>query len=167
MDKSTVYFIDITYISKRCQVVIVLIGIFLFASYYNSHGEIGITKTVIDGDTIDISVNGTLVRLRFAGIAAPELHNIVPCAAALGLAAKTRVVQLLSGQTVRYDSLGFDKYKRTIAMVYIGDIWISELLIKEGLARRVASYPVARADRSRLIAAEADAKAAHRGLWGP
>lgn len=127
----------------------------------------GVVRDVLDGDTIDAAVNGTLVRLRFAGIGAPEVHNLVPCAAALGLAAKARVVQLLSGQTVRYEVLGFDKYRRTIAMLYVGDVWVSELLVREGLARRVASYPVAKADRLKLITAEAEAKAAHRGIWGP
>jgi micrococcal nuclease len=130
-----------------------------------AHTAMGTVRDILDGDTADVAVNGTLVRLRFSGIAAPEVHNIVPCAAAMGLAAKARVVQLLSGQTVRYESLGLDKYKRVIAMVFLGDVWISELMVREGLARRVSSYPVAKSDRSRLIAAEAEAKTAHRGLW--
>jgi micrococcal nuclease len=131
------------------------------------HAATGTVTHVLDGDTVDLSVHGTLVRLRFAGIGAPETHSLVPCAAAFGLAAKARVVQLLGGQTVRYESLGLDKYRRTIAMLYVGDVWLSELLVREGLARRVASYPVAKADRAKLIAAEAEAKAAHRGLWSP
>jgi micrococcal nuclease len=144
-----------------------LLLIFVLSLTTSAGAATGMIAHVLDGDTADIRVNGTLVRLRFAGIAAPELNNIVPCATTFGLAAKARVVQLLSGQTVRYESLGLDKYRRVIAMLYLGDIWVSELLVKEGLARRVASYPVAKADRVRLVAAEAEAKATHRGLWGP
>lgn len=146
---------------------LLLVLTFILGLVVPAGGATGAVRTILDGDTADISVNGTLVRLRFAGIAAPEKNNIVPCAKAHGLTSKARMVQLLTGQEIRYESLGLDKYKRIIAMVYLGDIWVSELLVREGLARYVAHYPMAKADRHRLIAAEAEAKAAHRGLWRP
>jgi micrococcal nuclease len=146
---------------------IFLVLMFMLSLVASIDAATGTVREVLDGDTADVSVSGTIMRLRFAGIGAPELHSLVPCSSALGLAAKARVVELLSGQVVRFESLGLDKYNRTIAMVYVGDLWVSEMLVREGLARRVASYPVSKADRRRLIAAEAEAKAAHRGLWGP
>jgi len=142
-----------------------LVLTFILSLTAPANAATGTVREILDGDTVDISVNGTLVRLRFAGIGAPELHNIVPCAAALGLAAKARVVQLLAGQEIRYESLGLDKYKRIIAMIYLDDVWVSELLVREGLARLIPAYPVAKVDRARLIAAEAEARTAHRGLW--
>jgi len=74
---------------------------------------------IIDGDTFEY--NGE--RFRIYGYDAPELDELS------GLAAKLRLSAILSvNPVVVIKRLGKDKYGRTIAKVFVGDIDIVELL---------------------------------------
>jgi hypothetical protein len=74
---------------------------------------------VIDGDTVDI--DGT--RIRILSIDTPETFRS-RCENELkrGLAAKQRLTELLGQGEVSYTPDGTDRYGRTLATVYVGDV---------------------------------------------
>jgi len=67
---------------------------------------------VVDGDTINVLIDGIETRVRYKGIDAPELDQ------ANGLFAKEFLERLLDGKELLLDESGKDKYGCTIAFVF-------------------------------------------------
>lgn len=89
--------------------------------------ELYLVKNVIDGDTIELE-DGR--KIRYIGINAPESgQNFYE-------ESKKRNKELVEGKKVKleFDVEKFDKYGRTLAYVFVGDIFVNLQLVKEGLA---------------------------------
>ena len=86
----------------------------------------------IDGDTLAIGKE----RIRIIGLDTPELHP-ARCQAEreLGERAKARLQELACRPELEVVRTGRDRYRRTLARVYVGEGSIAEILIAEGLAR--------------------------------
>lgn len=89
-------------------------------------------KEVIDGDTILLSDNR---RIRYIGIDAPESGGLKP-AEYYGDTAKEINRDLTEGKAVRIetDLDRVDNYGRTLAYVYVGDIFVNGRLVELGAA---------------------------------
>jgi endonuclease YncB( thermonuclease family) len=99
---------------------------------------------VIDGDTVDI--DGT--RIRILRIDTPEtFRSHCENEYRFGLAAKQRLTELLDKGDVSYTPDGFDRYGRTLARVYTGEVDVGEVLLKEGYAPPYVPGPEAKAKR--------------------
>jgi endonuclease YncB( thermonuclease family) len=118
---------------------------------------------VVDGDTLEIA--GT--RIRLEGIDAPEGDQQCARAGAGGGGATwrcgqaaTEELQRLVGRTpVRCDSRGTDKYGRTLAICYSGDINVNSEMVRRGLAWAFVKYSNA------YITEEAEARSRGIGIW--
>jgi micrococcal nuclease len=128
---------------------------------------------VVDGDTVDIvdDVRGRL-RIRLLGIDTPETKKPGYTVGCSGLQASEFAESTLLGQRVAFvtdPSQGmYDRYGRTLANLDKADGW--DYSVEAARAGAAHSYiyhghPSARADE--IAAAEQEAKAAGRGLWGP
>lgn len=86
---------------------------------------------VIDGDTIQLAGE----KIRILDIDTPETWK-PRCAQerAVGLAAKARLVGLLSRGQIAVDRRGRDRYGRTLAVVHAGGVSVGEVLLREGHA---------------------------------
>ncbi len=123
----------------------------------------------VDGDTVVVDIDGQEERVRFIGIDTPESvapNRPVEC---FGPEAKKRTAALLpSGTLVRLerDVEARDKYDRLLAYVIRDDddLFVNRLLVEEGYAESIA-FPPNTTRQGELDAAEADARADHRGLW--
>jgi micrococcal nuclease len=125
---------------------------------------------VIDGDTVVLASGA---HLRYIGIDAPEVRKRVAGRWTLdpqpfSEAATWENRRLVEGRTVRleFDAERNDRYGRTLAYVFVGDVFVNARLVEMGLARARA-YPPDTRYRARLEAAQRAARAAGRGLWGP
>ena len=118
---------------------------------------------VTDGNEIVVRINGRDYNVRYLGIQDPEDGECFAAEAA------ARNAQLVLGQTVRLeiDVTQNDWYGMMPRYVYVGDELINATLVREGYARAidVKNDPNVRY-RELLLAAEADARANERGLWG-
>jgi len=86
---------------------------------------------VTDGDTIRIGSE----RIRIVGLDAPEMNGKCREERRLAQRAKEALqIELASGQ-VEIVRQGKDRYKRTLARVYVDDRDVSSSLIAKGLAR--------------------------------
>ncbi len=88
----------------------------------------GICTYVVDGDTIDVQGVG---RIRFVGVNTPERGQ------SGYQEAKDFVVSQCLGKTIGLDidnAKHYDKYGRTLAVVYVGDTNLNAELLKKGYA---------------------------------
>lgn len=93
-------------------------------------GELAQVTHIVDGDTIDVSINGTTYRVRYIGMDTPERG--APCARE----ATTANADLVWGQTVRLvrDVSETDRYDRLLRYVYVGDTFVNGVLVSGGWA---------------------------------
>ena len=102
--------------------------------------------TIIDGDTIAVGHE----RIRILSIDTPEtFRSRCENELVLGLRAKERLRELLDSGDIRIERDGQDRYRRTLANVFAGDIDVGETLIREGYALRYEPGRVAKLRRLR------------------
>lgn len=126
-----------------------------------------VTQT-IDGDTIEIELNGKTERVRMIGIDTPETHDPRKPVQCFGEAAATHTKQLLEGKNVRLEAnpqdADRDKYRRLLRYVYLPDgTLINAKLIEDGYAFAYTVFPHPKLDDFRAF--ESTARTANRGLW--
>jgi len=139
-------------------------------------GERVTASAALDGATLRLD-DGRVLRL--AGIDTPQAELPRTDAAAaprrraassvedLAEAARTALNDLTQGRDVAlyYEERRNDRYGRVVAHAVIGaDLWIETELLRRGLARVHTTFDTAAA-AAPLLAAEAQARAARRGLW--
>ena len=131
-------------------VVLALLAAFLVAAEPSSFSAR--VERVIDGDSLELA-SGEQVRL--FGIDSPESDQ--PYADG----ARAELARLVQGKTVRLEVRDHDRYGRTVARVFAGDVDVNLALVREGAAWVYRNYTKDRA----LITAEENARSARRGLW--
>lgn len=130
----------------------------------------GVVRWVVDGDTVDITIDGTEERVRLLGIDTPETKVPDTPAECFGPEAAARTAQLLPvGTRVRLerDIVGRDDYGRLLAYVYRLDdeTFINESLVREGFARLLFIRPNF-AYQDQMVDAARAAEQEGLGLWG-
>ena len=129
-----------------------------------TRSDLVLVRSVIDGDTIDVT---TIGRVRLLGIDAPEIGRGYDSSAPFAREARDRATSLLLHRWVRLEQEGaaLDVYSRHLAYVLTEDgVCVNTALVREGLARVSARVPLTRLPE--LQRAEAEAQAYRRGMWG-
>lgn len=122
---------------------------------------------VVDGDTIEVDLDGHEEDVRYIGIDTPESVKPDSPVECFGPEASERNHELVDGRRVRlvFDRERRDVYGRLLAYVYVGDELINAELLRGGYAQTLEIEPnTSHAEQFREI--ESDAAAAERGLWG-
>jgi endonuclease YncB( thermonuclease family) len=99
-------------------------------------GDIATVNRVVDGDTIDVTINGQPFTVRYVGVNTPERDEVCYTEATAANAA------LVQGQTVRLvkDVSETDRFGRLLRYVYVGNTFVNQTLVQQGWAE-AASYP--------------------------
>ncbi len=121
---------------------------------------------VIDGDTIEVDINGITYKVRYIGIDAPELNDEGCEFSALAQEATRCNSQLVRGKTIllEKDVSEIDQYGRLLRYVYVDDIFVNAELVRQGLAWAKAYEPDTKY-QDYLEEMEAKAKQAEIGIW--
>lgn len=120
---------------------------------------------VVDGDTVDLEDLG---RVRLIGVDTPETVDPRRPVQRYGKEASQFLTRLVLHEKVRveYDQEKVDKYKRTLAYLYLDDgTFINAELIKQGYGFAYTKFPFKYLDDFRAY--EKDARENQRGLWAP
>ena len=120
----------------------------------------------MDGDTIEVMIEGKTDRVRYLGIDAPETVDPRKPAQCFGIEASKKNKELVAGKIVRLekDSTERDTYNRLLRYLWLDDALINEALVAEGFAR-AATYPPDVKYEERFAWAERAAREEKRGLW--
>jgi endonuclease YncB( thermonuclease family) len=124
---------------------------------------------VVDGDTIVVDLEGKRTSVRYLGIDTPETHHPTDGADYWGFeAAEANRAMVREGQvvTLQRDISEADHYGRLLRYVFVGDTLVNAELVRIGLARVLFYGPDVRY-KHEIMAAEEEARAAGRGLYGP
>jgi endonuclease YncB( thermonuclease family) len=115
----------------------------------------GRVVTVHDGDTVTVLAAGVERRVRLVGIDAPERGQPYGNVARRGLAER------VGGRAVTVLERGTDGYGRTLGRVVVDGDDANAAQVRDGHAWVFRRFE----NDAALIALEAEAKAARRGLW--
>lgn len=124
-------------------------------------GQPAVVVDVIDGDTIDVVLDGAEERVRYIGIDSPERGVCFEDEATAANAALVEGRDVLLEADIENDR---DSFGRLLRYVHVDGLFVNEELVRLGVAEATTRFPE-RAYRDVLLAAEAEAKAEGRGLW--
>lgn len=124
---------------------------------------------VVDGDTIDVDLDGKTERLRLIGIDTPETvdpRKIIQC---FGIEASNKSKEILTGNQVRLEADSSqgerDKYNRLLRYVFLEDgTNFNQLMIKQGYAHEY-TYDTDYKYQQEFKDAENYARQNRLGLW--
>ena len=129
-------------------------------------GELVKVVRVVDGDTINVEINGKVEPVRYIGIDTPETVDPRKPVQCFGVESSKKNKELLEGKTVRLetDITDRDKYNRLLRYVWLDDILINQKLVEDGFAKSY-SYPPDIKYQDKFVAAEKKAREDKLGLW--
>ena len=119
---------------------------------------------VVDGDTIEVDLDGASYRVRYILVDTPETYGGVE---PFGPEASEANRRLVEGKTVwlEKDVSETDRYGRLLRYVYVDDLLVNEELLRLGVAQ-VATYPPDIKYVDRFLQVQRQAQAGGVGLWG-
>jgi len=123
-----------------------------------ANGQQARVTRVIDGDTIDVTIDGTGYRVRYIGINTPERDE--PCYSEATAANRA----LVEGRTVTLvrDQSETDRFGRLLRYIYVDNINVNAQLVAQGWAEAV-EYPPDTAQTAFFRELERRARAANLG----
>jgi micrococcal nuclease len=115
---------------------------------------------IVDGDTIEVQIDGASYKVRYIGIDTAEVGD--PCSAEATAANR----QLVEGETVELekDVSETDRYGRLLRYVYVGDTMVNAELVHQGFAQ-VYTYPPDVKYNEEFLDLQREARDAERGCW--
>jgi micrococcal nuclease len=121
--------------------------------------------SVVDGDTIDVNIEGQEERIRLIGVGAPEVYGGEECFGRAASDFTKSVVQPGTPVTLEKDVSERDRYGRLLRYGYLLDgRMFNEVLVAEGYAQ-VATFPPDVKHTDRFLEAQRRAREAGSGLW--
>jgi micrococcal nuclease len=122
---------------------------------------------VIDGDTIEVQIDGVEYDVRYIGIDTPETVAPGQPVGCFGPEASARNKALVDGRTVglEKDVSETDRFGRLLRYVWLGDLMVNAALVADGYAL-ASTYPPDVKHSELFAGLQAEAREAGRGLWG-
>jgi len=169
---------------KTAASVIVTLIVILLGYWQTSHPQSVITRTLsktqpglyvvtkaVDGDTIEVNMNGKTEPIRFIGVDTPETHDPRKAIQCFGVAAAAFTKGSLEahGNHVRLEAdplnTNRDRYNRLLRYVYLPDnTLLNAEIIKQGYGFAYLGFPFTKSDE--FHAYELIARTQNKGLWG-
>lgn len=124
----------------------------------------------VDGDTIDVNMNGSIETIRFIGVDTPETHKPntpVQCYGPEAAAFTKKTIGRYGKVRLQADPLDTnrDVYGRLLRYVYLPDgTLMEEQIIRGGYGFAYLDFPFSM--KARFATAQSAAQAAKAGLWG-
>ncbi len=133
----------------------------------NTPGLYQVTK-FDDGDTIIVSMEGKLEKIRFIGVDTPETHDPRKPIQCFGKAASAHTKEIIGENRVRLEAdptnSNRDRYGRLLRYVYLPDgTLVNKKIIADGYGFALVAFPFTKMEEFKQ--AQKDARENDRGLW--
>ncbi|MBI3485701.1 thermonuclease family protein [Candidatus Daviesbacteria bacterium] len=132
--------------------------------------QVKVTR-VIDGDTIEVEINGELKKLRYIGVNTPETVDPRRPVQCFGKEASAENKRLLEEKSVylEKDISETDKYGRLLRYVYLplsdgSVVFINDYLVRQGFAY-ASTFPPDVKYQDKFLVSQKEASDNLRGLW--
>ena len=127
--------------------------------------------SIVDGDTIKVSINGETKTVRLIGIDTPEVVDPRSPVQCFGKEASDKAKYILTNKIVRLESDptqgDLDKYQRLLRYVFLEDgTFFNKIMIEQGYANEY-TYNLPYKYQSEFKAAAEAARVGQLGLWNP
>lgn len=124
-------------------------------------------RRVIDGDTIEVVMNGKVYTVRYIGMDTPETVAPGTPVQWMGSEATAANKKLVENKTVylEKDVSETDRYGRLLRYVYVNALFVNAELVRQGYAQ-VSTYPPDVKYQSLFLQMQQEARNSGRGLWG-
>lgn len=134
----------------------------------NQGDDYYIVSRIVDGDTIEVSIDNNLEKVRLLGIDTPETVDPRKPVECFGVEASNKMKDLVGGKNVKLVSdetnSDRDNYGRLLRYVYLeSGSFVNVEMIKQGYAYAYLDYPFIY--KNDFKSYESDAKASKFGLW--
>lgn len=125
---------------------------------------------VIDGDTINVNINGKVETIRLIGIDTPETVDPRKPVQCFAVEASNKAKAVLNGKSVRLEADNTqgerDKYKRLLRYVFLEDgTNFNKMMISQGYAHEYTYQSNPYKYQAEFKQAEREAREQKRGLW--
>lgn len=131
-----------------------------------------VVTRVVDGDTVEISLDGQAQKLRYIGINTPETVDPRRPVQCFGKEASNENKKLVEGREVYLDKdvSETDRYGRLLRFVYLkqpdgGVLFVNDYLVRQGFAE-ASTFPPDVKMSEQFKEAQEEARVNNRGLWG-
>ncbi|MBX4199648.1 thermonuclease family protein [Candidatus Saccharibacteria bacterium] len=123
----------------------------------------------VDGDTIDVNMDGRTETVRFIGVDTPETHRPNTPVQCYGPEAAAYTKSIIGSSKLRLQAdpldTNRDRYGRLLRYIFLQDgTLVQEKLVSEGYAFAYTQFPFQK--KQQFVDEQAQAKAAKKGLWG-
>jgi endonuclease YncB( thermonuclease family) len=127
--------------------------------------EVAYVTRVIDGDTIEVNIDGKIFKVRYIGIDAPEF---TPNKKYYGAEAAYKNRSLVEGRVVALvkDVSETDRFESLLRYVLVGNIFVNDELVRQGFAW-ASNYPPDVACKNAFAALQKTAAQSDIGFWAP
>ena len=152
---------------NRSLIILTAILIFLAAAAHAAPIRTVTAKItkISDGDTVQaVTPEGTRLKVRLYGIDAPETPKGSKPGEPFGNASRNYLASLVGQRSVRVEILDIDRYRRMVAVLWLGERNVNQEMISAGMAEAYVEY-LKQPYRAPFIRAEQEAKANGRGIW--
>lgn len=123
---------------------------------------------VIDGDTIDLNINGKTERIRLVGIDTPEKNDPRKTVECFSSEASAKLTELTKDKKIELEADGSqdnkDKYSRLLRYLWVDGVNINQKMIEEGYAYEY-TYKLPYKYQTAFKATQKKASDANKGLW--
>jgi micrococcal nuclease len=124
---------------------------------------------IIDGDTVEILMDGSPTKVRLIGVDTPETVHPQKPVEHYGREASLFLKNLLRGESVyvTYDQDRLDKYGRLLAYLYRAPdgLFVNAEIIRQGYGHAYTKYPFQEDRMEMFRGLEQRAREARKGLW--
>jgi micrococcal nuclease len=123
---------------------------------------------VVDGDTIEVNMDGKTERVRLIGLDTPETKKPSSPVECFGIAASNYAHTLMDNQKVRLEAdpinTNRDRYDRLLRYAYLpSGVLVNSEMIKQGYGFAYLSFPFTKSDEFRQY--QREAREQNKGLW--
>jgi len=152
-------------VTKIYKITLILCGLILALYSTSAAGQFRVVR-VYDGDTVKAEGHDIQIKVRLAGIDAPEVsHGKRKPGQPYSQRAKKYLAGLVLNRIVDIRGYGLGPYNRVLGVIYVDGRNVNLEMVRQGLAEVYRGKPPRGFDSNPYWRAERDAREARRGMW--